>query len=295
MGFALHKPTLENLRAALQYGNRSWAEMGQFEPGADVIKFATIPDLAVATTPLTEGSPPTAVALSVSAVMLDSDQYGNLVEITDLAKVKSPIDLPNAAGERLGRNAAETIDQLVRDVIAGGGTQYFSDSTASARSDLAADDIVTAATLRRLAARMFKGKVPRFPDNFYRLIVSPEVGFDISNDTNSGGFIDVRKYTDPSDMIEGEIGQMAGFRIIQAVNAPTVSSNVTVHLSFGFGRLPGWGWGDLQTLRTYYTPPGGKGDELHQKESVGWKVAFGTAVLANARYYRLESAASDLG
>ena len=76
MGFALHKPALENLRAALVYGNRSWAEMGRFEPGADVIKFATVPDLSVATTPLTEGSPPTAVALSVTATLLDSDQYG---------------------------------------------------------------------------------------------------------------------------------------------------------------------------------------------------------------------------
>ena len=40
MGFALKKPALENLRAALVFGNRSWAEMGRFEPGADVIKFA---------------------------------------------------------------------------------------------------------------------------------------------------------------------------------------------------------------------------------------------------------------
>lgn len=294
MGAALRKPALENLRAALVFGNRSWAEMGRFEPGADVIKFATVPDLAVATTPLTEGSPPTAVALSVSATLLDSDQYGNLIDITDLAATKSPLDLNNLAGERLGRNAAESIDQLVRDVIANGGTQFFQEAADTVRTDVDSGDLVTAATLRRLAAKMFKSKVPRFADNYYRLIVSPEVGYDISSDTATGGFIDVRKYTDPSDMIEGEIGQMGGFRIIQAVNAPTFSSSVTVHASIAFGRMPGWGWGDLQALRTYYTPPGGKGDELHQKESVGWKIAFGTAVLANARYFRLESAASTL-
>lgn len=295
MGAALRKPALENLRAALVFGNRSWAEEGRFEPGADVIKFATVPDLSVATTPLTEGSPPTAVALSVSATLLDSDQYGNLVDITDLAATKSPLDLRNLAGERLGRNAAETIDQLVRDVIAGGGTVHFSEVGATQRSDLdATGDEVTAAVLRKLAARMFKSKIPRFPDNYYRLLVSPEVAFDIMNETGVGGFIDVRKYTDPSDMIEGEIGQMGGFRIIQAVNAPTFSSSVTVHASIAFGRMPGWGWGDLQALRTYYTAPGGKGDELHQKESVGWKIAFGTAVLVNARYFRLESAATAL-
>ena len=295
MGFALRKPALENLRAALLFGNKSWAEMGRFEPGADVVKFATVPDLSIATTPLTEGTPPTAVALSVSAVMLDSDQYGNLVDITDLAKVKSPLDLTNLAGERLGRNAAESIDQLVRDVIAGGGTVMYSEAAATVRTDLdSTGDEVTAAVLRKLAAKMFKAKIPRFPDNFYRIIVSPEVGYDISSETGAGSMIDVKKYTDPSDIIQGEIGSMGGFRIVQAVNAPTFASTVTVHASIAFGRLPGWGWGDLQSLRTYYTPPGGKSDELHQKESVGWKVAFGTAVLANARYFRLESAATAL-
>ena len=244
---------------------------------------------------MTEGSPPTAVALSVTATLLDSDQYGNLIDITDLAKIKSPLDLPQLAGERLGRNAAESIDQLVRDVIAGGGTVMYSEAAATVRTDLdATGDEVSAAVLRKLAAKMYKAKIERFPDNFYRIIVSPEVGFDISNDTGTGGFIDVKKYTDPSDMIRGEIGAMGGFRIIQAVNAPTFASTVTVHASIAFGRLSGWGWGDLDSLKTYYTPPGGKGDELHQKESVGWKVAFGTAVLANARYYRLESAATAL-
>jgi len=295
MGFALRKPALENLRAALVFGNKSWAEAGSFQPGADVIKFATVPDLSIATTPLTEGSPPTAVALSVTAVNLDSDQYGNLITITDLAKVKSPLDLTNLAGERLGRNAAESIDQLVRDVIAGGGTVMYSEAAATVRTDLdATGDEVTAAVLRKLAAKMFKAKIPRFPDNFYRIIVSPEVGYDISSETGAGSMIDVKKYTDPSDTIQGEIGAMGGFRIIQAVNAPTFASSVTVHASIAFGRMPGWGWGDLQSLRTYYTAPGGPGDELSQKESVGWKVAFGTAVLANARYYRLESAATAL-
>jgi N4-gp56 family major capsid protein len=293
MGFALRKPALENLRAALVFGNKSFAEMGRFEPGADVIKFATVPDLAVATTPLTEGSPPTAVALSVSATLLDSDQYGNLVDITDLAAVKSPLDLAALAGERLGRNAAETIDQLVRDVIAGGGTVMFSEVGATQRSDLdASGDEMTSAVLRKLKGKMFKGKIPPFADNYYRIIVTPEQAYDLQNETTAGSFIDVMKYTDPSDIIQGEIGRVAGFRVIQAVNAPTFSSSVTVHAAIAFGRLPGWGWGDLQALRTYYTAPGGKGDELHQKESVGWKVAFGTAVLANARYYRLETAAT---
>lgn len=296
METVLNKGLLENLRASLVFGNRAFAEQGRFMPGADAIRFAAVPDLSVATTPLTEGTAPTAVALSVTSVTVSSTQYGNLVEITDIAKVKSPFDLAQTAAERLSRNAAESIDQIVRDVIALGGTAFYSEAAATQRSDLdSTDDEVTAAVLRKLAATMFKNKIPRFSDGLYRLIVSPEVAYDITSDTATGGFVDVRKYTDPTDLLNGEIGRMAGFRIIEAVNAPTFSSTVTVHASLALGALPGWGWGDLQTLRAYHVAPGGDhSDPLAQSEKAGWKVDFGVGVLSNARYYRLESAATAL-
>lgn len=285
---------LENLRNRLVFGNRAWAEMGRFVKGADAIKFASVPDLAVATTPLTEGSPPTAVALSVAAVTVDSMQYGNLVSITDLAAVKSPVDLVATARERLARNGAETIDQLVRDEVALGGTMFLAEAGSTLRTDLDSGDIVTRATLLKLAARMFYGDVEPFDDGFFILIVSPGVAYDIMADTATGGFVQTHQYTDPRPLIRGEIGSLAQFRIIKAQNAPTFASTITVHASLALGRLPGWGWGDLQTFATYYTAPGGSGDELHQKESVGWKVAFGVAQIDNARYFRLESAATDV-
>lgn len=295
MTFHLQRKVLENLRSAYTYANKAWAEPGQFVPGADVIKWASVPDLSADTTPLTEGTPPTAVALSVNSVTLDSEQYGGLVKITDLAKVKSPIDLVNTAADRLADKQEKTVDQLVRDEVAAGGTQVFSDTTDTVRTDIGATALVTAAVLRRLSAKMKKANIERFADGFYRLIVSPEVEFDIRNDTAGvGGFIDAHRYTDPTPLIKGEAGRMEGFRIIVADTAPTVASTVTVHLSLALGRLPGWGWGDLQTMRTYHTPPGGQSDPLHQNELVGYKLAFGTAVIDNARYMRLESAATAL-
>lgn len=294
MAFKLQRKVLENLRSAYTYANRAFAEPGQFMPGADIIKWASVPDLAADTTPLTEGTPPTAVALSVNAVSLDSAQYGGLVKITDLAKLKSPVDLVNIASERLSDKVEKTVDQLVRDEVAAGGTQVFSDATDTVRSGIASTAVVTAAVLRRLNGKMKKANIAPFADRFYRLIVSPEVEFDIRNDTATGGFIDVHKYTTPETIIRGEAGRMEGFRIIVADTAPTVSSTTTVHLSLALGKLPGWGWGDMQTLRTYHTAPGGQSDPLHQNEYVGYKLAFGTAVLDNARYMRLESAATAL-
>lgn len=60
---------------------------------------------------------------------------------------------------------------------------------------------------------------------------------------------------------------MDGFRIMEVVNAPTVSSTVTVYLSIATGAINGWGAGDLQTLTTYHVAPGGDHtDPLAQEE-----------------------------
>lgn len=287
---------LENMRNKLVYGNRAYAEMGtRLGNGSDALRFAAVPDLAVADTPLAEGTPPTAVALTMDSVTVDTKQYGNLVTITDLAKIKSPFDLVGTARERLARNAAESVDQIVRDEIALAGTPIYFGATSRAGLS-SSGDTMTAARLRFVQQRMFYGKVQPFDsDGSYLLIVTPGQAHDILTGTASGEFIDVLKYTNSAPILANEIGKISGFRVIKAQNAPTVSNgSITVHLGFALGALPGWGWGDLQSLMTEHTPPGGHGDELRQKESLGWKIDFGVAALNNARYFRLESAASDV-
>lgn len=294
--FTVQDKVLENLRASLVYANRAWAEMGRFIPGADTIKFASVPDLALATTPLTEGSPPTATSLTVSAVSVTAAQYGGLVDITDLTKIHSPMDIVNIGAERLSRQASESIDQLVRDVIAAGGTAFYANGVAG-RASLAATDLLDAVDLAKLRATMFTNKIPMFPDGTYRLILSPEQVYDlrISDTTSVNRFTEVRKYASPEPIFRGEVGMIEGFRVIEAVNAPTFTSTVEVTAGIAMGSLPGWGWGDLQSLKTKHVPPGGDHtDPLAQSELLGWKVAFGTAVLANNRYYRVESATTAL-
>lgn len=285
---------LENMRNRLVFGNKAYAEMGHFVPGSDAIKFAAVPDLSVATTPLTEGTPPDAVALSVETVTVDALQYGNVVRITDLARIKSPFELVSTARERLARNAAQTIDQLVRDEVATGGTVYFAELGTSLRANLDADDTLTAAKLKKLHARMFYGNVPFFDDSSYLFIATPGQAYDLKMDTAVGGFIDAAKYTDPRPILKNEIGMIGGFRVIEAQNGPTFASTITVHAGFALGGLPGWGWGDLQMLKAYHTPPGGQTDPLHQNEKLGWIVDFGVAAIDNARYFRVESAATDI-
>lgn len=292
--FKIQRGVLQNLRAALVYADPMFAEQGQYDAGHNALTFVAVPDLAINTTTLTEGAAPTPKALSITTVDITPAQYGDLVSITDLAKRFSPFDISSVATERITRQARESIDKVSRDVIAAGGTAFYADAVAN-RAALGAANKLDAVDLRRLRATMFKNKIPPFSDGYYRLMVSSEQGFDLRSDTSTGGWIDVNKYATPETLLKGELGRMEGFRIMEVVNAPTFASTVTVHAAVAVGDLRGWGAGDLQSLRIYHVPAGGDHqDPLAQEELVGWKVAFGVAVLNSTFYYRVESAATAL-
>lgn len=295
--FKVQRKVLENLRAALVFADRQYAESGEFDKGTDTLVFVNVPDLALTTTPLTEGTAPTRRALTIGTVAVSAAQYGDAVSVTDVAKVKSPIELVEIGSERLGRQAKESLDQISRDVIALGGTAaYHSGATLGTRVDIASGDLMTAAELRRLRTKMKKAKIPTFADGYYHLWVHPNVAFDLRNDSTApGGFMDVNRYSNPEQLLKGEIGRLEGFRISEVINAPTFSSTVTVYATIALGAIKGWGVGDLQTFRSYHIAPGGDhSDFLAQEELLGWKVMFGVAVLNNSYFYRLESAATSV-
>lgn len=300
--FKVQKKVLENLRADLVWADSQYAEQGDFMPGFDTLKFVSVPDLsfASATTPLTEGTRPDKRSMSISTVSVSTAQYGDLISISDIAKVKSPLEITAIASERLSQVARQAVDKITRDVVAAGGTPFYATEANgdanTTRSELSSGAKLKAADLRRLRSTMYKNNIPTFSDGYYRLWISPEQGFDLRNDTASvGGFVDVNKYSTPETLLRGELGRMEGFRIAEVVNAPTFASTTTVHAAIALGAVKGWGAGELQTLRTYHVAPGGDHvDPLGQEELIGFKVNFGCAVLSNAYYYRLESAATAL-
>jgi N4-gp56 family major capsid protein len=228
----------------------------------------------------------------MTTVTLDTDQYGQSVNITDVAKVKSPIDLVPIASERLTRSAKGLLDNVSRDVIAAGGTPYFAGASNANRAALAATDIAAVAELKRMKWQMFKSKIPLPADGYYRLIADPEVSSDLTSDDD---FVEANKYSNAMQLFKNEVGSIAGFRVISNVNGATAASTTTVHISIAMGDIKGWGAGELQSLTVHHVAPGGDhSDLLAQSELMGFKVNFGIAVLNNGYYFRYESAASDL-
>lgn len=272
--------------------------------GTNFYRFARYADVAAQTAALTEGTPPTAQALTIATEGGSATQVGGVFEITDLATLDSPHDLIAINAERAGRQAASTIDILVREILAAGASVQY--ATGAARSTLATTSILTGALLKKMVAILSKNNVPTFGDGFYRAIIHSDPVYDLFTDTANGGWMDASKYTDNTPLLKGELGRYHRVRFLETGGLGTGTnpgakvfpdagaSSADVYSTFIMGP-DAYAYLDNVALQAYFIPPGGDhADPIAQLAKIGWKTRFGCMLVdeAGPRYIRLESGAT---
>ena len=93
--------------------------VAQAMPGTGVT-FTIFADIAAATSTLNEVTDVTPTALSDSQVTVTLAEYGNAVVTTAKLRGTAFLDVDSAAANIIGYNAGDSMDQVVRDVLAGG-------------------------------------------------------------------------------------------------------------------------------------------------------------------------------
>jgi N4-gp56 family major capsid protein len=248
---------------------------------------------------LTEGTAPTAQALTFGYEEFTAYQAGQRVELTDLAMDTNPQDLMSAAAVRVARQAAEVIDSYVGQVLAAGTSVIYAGSGNTARTDVGSTDTLTGTLVRRSVQGMKLDSIPRFGDGTYHAFVSPAVVFDFEEDDAMGGWKAIGTYQDKGPIIAGELGKYGGVRFAETNNAREFAAGgaggADVYSTILFGP-DFFAFGDWGNLTTHYVAPGGHGDELAQVASIGYKGRFGAMLVdeAGARYVRIESGATSI-
>lgn len=306
----------ENLRNRLVHAMPGNYTSGRFQKGSNEIRYARYPDLTplgVADT-LTEAGAPAEYDLTITTESFVPKQYGKVLKISDLAQLDSPHDLIAIASERLARAATESMDNIIRDVIAQGtNVMYAGNATTRANVGFDSDDNLTGLGIKKAVAKLKAANVPTFADGFYRAIIHPAVEFDLLTDTSANGFLEATKYTKSLDLLNGEIGAYAGVRFMVSPSAKVFtgagSQDKDVYSTFLFGP-DSYIVGDSQTLQSYFVAPGGDhSDPIAQVATLGFKMRFGAILRGEGttgefdgsntstgqpRYLRIESTATTL-
>ena len=273
-------------------------QFGQKRPipanGGKTIEFRKFAPLAKATTPLTEGVTPDGKSLSVSTITATVNQYGDYITQSDILELTALDNTILEATKLLGRQAGLTLDTVVRDVLQSGTNVTYcpkigaegAETAVTSREGLDNTCQLTVKAIQQVVAKLRGQNAPTIGGK-YVAIIHPYVAYDLMRDPE---WIDAHKYANPTNLYEGEIGEIAGVRFVQTTEAKIYAGGVFGTLIFGEGaygvtEITG---GGLQTI-VKQKGSAGTADPLDQRSSVGWK-AIKTAELLIPNYIvRVES------
>ena len=273
-------------------------QFGQKRPipanGGKTIEFRKFAPLAKATTPLTEGVTPDGKSLSVSTITATVNQYGDFITQSDVLELTSLDNTILEATKLLGRQAGLTLDTVVRDVLNSGTNvtycpKFGADGTETAvtsRSALDTTSQLTVKVIQQVVAKLRGQNAPTIGGK-YVAVIHPYVAYDLMRDPE---WIDAHKYANPTNLYEGEIGEIAGVRFVQTTEAKVYEGGVFATLFLGEGaygvtEITG---GGLQTI-VKQKGSAGTADPLDQRSSVGWKAIKTAEILIPNYLVRVES------
>lgn len=250
--------------------------------------------LAVATTPLTEGSAsPSAVDMSTTQISTTMATFGNYTAVSDLFNLTSlDVNLKEHV-EVHAQNCGETLDTLIRNELFTGGTAQI----VAAKSNITAigaTDVMTGAEIRKAVRTLKLNKAQRFDNGYFRGIIQPNQSYDLFGNTEWLNSISI--YTDPTQLKAGIVGKLHGVEFVETNNGYTQASTVTVYSCFVFGKNA-YGTVSLDNQpgnRIYVKTPGPQStaNPLDVFSTVGWKAFFAVKTLNSSWLINIETGAT---
>lgn len=287
------------------------SQFGQKRPipkgSGKTIEFRKFSPLPKATTALTEGVTPDGGKLNVSTVTATVGQYGYYIVQSDMLELTALDNTILEATQLLGKQAGNTLDTIVRNVLIGCPNVNYcpkissgAETAVTSRAAMDTTSQLTVDVVQQVVAKLRANNAPTI-DGDYVAIIHPYVAYDLMRDPE---WIDAHKYAQPENLYAGEIGKVAGVRFVQTTEAKVWRDNTcpaqsgatpayygvfaTLFLgknAYGVTEVTG---GGLQTI-VKQKGSGGTADPLDQRSSVGWKAIETAEILVPNYMVRVES------
>ena len=186
----------------------------QAMPGSSVV-FSIYSDLAQATSTLTETSDVSSIALgNPSQVTVTLNEYGSAVSTTKKLNLTSFNDVDSALADIIAYNAADSIDNVVGQVLCAGTNAIYGGSATSSATVVPAS-VMTVAKIRQAVTELRTNKaLPRMGE-LYAAYVHPRQAADLRAESGTGGFQELTKYVDRTPFVAGAVGVIEGAYIVE--------------------------------------------------------------------------------
>ena len=280
-------------------------QFGQKRPipqgSGKTIEFRKFTSLEKATTPITEGVTPNGKKLEATSVTATVDQYGDYVTMSDMLDLTAIDNVILEATKLIGRQAGLTLDTVVRNKInAGTNVSYCpklgadgAETAVTTRAGLDTSCALTVKAVQKAVAKLRGQNAPSI-NGKYVGIIHPYVAYALMRDPE---WIDAHKYANPTNLYEGEIGEIAGVRFVESTEAKiwkegsnaVFSTLVLGADAYGVTEVTG---GGLQTI-IKQKGSAGSADPLDQRSTVGWKAVKTAEILMDEYMVRIESCVAD--
>ncbi len=270
-------------------------QFGQKHPipknGGKTIEFRKYSPLPKLTTPISEGVTPDGQSLNMTTIEATVAQYGGYITLSDVLLLTAIDNNLVQATKLLGAQAGTTLDTITREVLNGGTNVIFSGGK-EAREDLDATSLLTVDDVKK-AVRLLKNQNAEQISGSWVGIIHPDIAYDLTNDP---AWKDVKTYSDPSDIYEGEIGKIFGVRFVETTEAKVwagagvdgravYSTLILGDNAYGVTEISG---GGLQHI-VKQLGSAGTGDPLDQRATAGWKATKVAERLVENYMVRIES------
>jgi N4-gp56 family major capsid protein len=155
--------------------------------------------LAANTTAATDGTPQSVgVALTASTGTLTLSQYVDYVTYSDKVILTGINPIVEDGSRLLGYRGALTVDTVISAAI-----DTVTGTDTATKIDVVHSSYMTTSTARKAVAQLRSLDVkPKANGRFYG-VISSLLAFDLRNDSNAGGFQDIFRYIDPSQLQKG--------------------------------------------------------------------------------------------
>lgn len=239
---------------------------------------------------LVEGvTPGDSQVLTLTQVTATPDQFGTYAEGSDLVDPLSIDPTLKLTVERLGQQAAESLDRIDRNVLVGGTTIQYA-GTATSVATVAPGMLLNIPELIEARKTLKKNKVEPCKNGRYCAVLSPEGWATLMSDPL---YQDMVIHGGDNNLRDGSLGTILEIEFYESPDAYSQAGALTtVHHTLIFGK-EGYGvikW-DGMGLETIYTPPGGKGDPFNQRWTQAWKASHKCVILNNAFFLQIRHAA----